>query len=371
MDFAASIAGTKVESFQQAIPATWSEVQVQDLCAWNDVLFRSVASIYQYPFWNEPYRPLGVMPRYVLWGGEGRPKAAATILTVGAGPAKIGLVFRGPTLLTSEAEFSKKMFVQLFGWARTQGYMFLRFTHSDPGVLRGLAEASERSIDADVFPYLVDYSIGSGDYIVEQYENDEETLAGFDREVRRKLRRAEEAGYEFRWDDSPEALEPVWPLYQDCARRKQFRVERPLSFHQELMAGARLNHLVRLYTVQLKGRIVGSALIFRDRTTAHCQLAAFHVDHRKSATFLHWHSMRDMHRMGVERYNLGPGPGSLARFKSMFSARPVQYPGPLTVVLKENWFRLWRKAFIPAAKQLHPMVRKLALQRAALSRRTT
>jgi hypothetical protein len=312
---------------------------------------------------------MGVTPHYLVWGAPHRPNALATILTVGAGPVKIGMVFRGPTSLVEGAEIPKESFSQLFAWARMKGYMFLRFTHSDPDVLAGLAEASESSLKGDVFPYLLDYSILSGDYIIEQRASDEEMLAGFDREVRRKLRRAAEAGYEFGSDDSPEALEQAWRLYQECARRKQFRVERPLSFYQELMQGARLNRLMRLYTVRVEGKIVGSTLIFRDRTTAHCQLAAFEADHRDSATFLHWHSMRDMHRMGVERYNLGPGPGSLARFKSMFSPHPVQYPSPLTVVLKENWFRLWRKAFIPAAKRLHPLVRKLAMQRAALSRR--
>ena len=34
---------------------------------------------------------------------------------------------------------------------------------------------------------------------------------------------------------SPEALEKAWPIYQNCARRKQFRLERPLSVYQEAM----------------------------------------------------------------------------------------------------------------------------------------
>ena len=45
-------------------------------------------------------------------------------------------------------------------------------------------------------------------------------VASFDREVRRKIRRATDAQYEFRSDDLPEALARAWPLYQRCAERK-------------------------------------------------------------------------------------------------------------------------------------------------------
>jgi len=134
------------------------------------------------------------------------------------------------------------------------------------------------------------------------------------------------------------------------------------------MRGAQRHQSTRLYTVSQNGKTVGSTLVFRDRTTAHCLLAAFDADHRNSAALLHWRSMRDMYRLGASRYNMGPGPGTLARFKSEFCPYPTHYPGALTVVLKKDSFRLWRKAFVPMAKQLQPMLRKLAFQRAALSR---
>jgi hypothetical protein len=68
--------------------------------------------------------------------------------------------------------------------------------------------------------------------------------------------------------------------------------------------------------------------------------------------------------LGARRYNLGPGPGSLARFKQHFCEYPQTYPAPLTIVLKESLFRLWCKAVIPVAKQLRPVVRQLAYLRA-------
>jgi hypothetical protein len=369
MSLATPISDIEVRSTSAAIRDRWSELDRNDLPAWNDLLRRTDASVYQYPFWNEPYRRLWVTPRYLVCGSRRNPLAFVSILSVGVGPAKVGLVFRGPAPGTSPAGLSRPIFRGLYGWAHAHGFMFLRFTHSDPQVLAELAAAGE-ALDVDAFPYMLDYPILSEDYIVEQDDNEEDTLARLHREARRKIRRGTEAGYRFRSDDSPLALQQSWALYQECARRKHFRLERPLSFYLELMRGAQFHNRARLYSVTLNGRTVGSTLIVRDRTTAHCLLAAFDADHRGSAALLHWHAMRDMYRLGARRYNMGPGPGSLARFKSQFCEVPLRYPSPLTIVLKENWFRLWRTAFVPMAKQLHPMLRRIAFQRAAFSRQT-
>jgi hypothetical protein len=363
MSLVARIPAIGVRSITTAISAGWSEAQPQDLPRLNSILRETGAPIYQYPFWNEPYRRIWVTPRYLVWGNGRAPLAILSILTIGFGRTKIGLVFRGPAKLSPDFEFDRGMFRELFAWASANGFMFLRFTHSDPVVLADLSAAG-RSIDSDSFPYLVDYPVLTQDYVVEQHDSDEETLASFDREARRKIRRGTEAGYDFDSTDSPAALEQAWPLFEDCARRKHFRLERPMGFYMDLMRRAQQHDSVRLYRASLDGRVVGCTLAFRDRNTSHCLLAAFDGDHKLCASLLHWRSMRDMYRLGVRRYNMGPGPGALARFKSTFCPSPVRYPNPLTIVLKETPFKLWGKAFVPMAKQLQPMLRKLAFQRA-------
>ncbi|HTS38483.1 MAG TPA: GNAT family N-acetyltransferase [Candidatus Solibacter sp.] len=346
----------KTES-RSSTQAAWFEVRPEHLPVWNSVLLDTSTSLYQYPFWNEPYRPLWLTPRYLAWGTQDRPQAFVSILTIGFGPAKIGLVFRGPTCIHSRAGICSVAIGELVRWARSHGYIFIRFTHHDPEVLGKLA-ATGRADNFDAFPYFLDYPIISPDYVVSQSDSDEETLAGFDREVRRKLRRATELGYQFCVETSPEALQRAWPLYQDCSRRKQFRLERPLSVYMEAMRLGQVNDCVRLYSVHHHGKLVGSTLVFRDRDTAHCQLAAFDVQHRQAAVFLHWHAMRDMYRVGARRYNMGPGPGSLARFKRQFCQTPVAYPGAITVVTNETLYRTWKFVF-PVAKSLRPTLRKI------------
>jgi hypothetical protein len=336
----------------------WFEIRQRDLSVWNNVLLGTNTWLYQYPFWNEPYRPLWLTPRYLAWGTQDQPRAYVCILTVGLRPAKIGLVFRGPTSLRADAEIPQAALLDLLDWTRSEGYMFVRFTHSDSEILTRLATIGHAQ-HSDAFPYFLDYPVLSPDYVVEQCVTEGETLASFDREARRKIRRAIEAGYEFRSDDSPEALAQLWPLYQECSQRKHFRLERPLSVYMEMLRLARPHDCARIYSVWLNGKVVGSTLVVRDRTSAHCVLAAFDAAHRQSAAFLHWMSMRNMYRLGAHRYNLAPGPGSLARFKQQFTRRTVAYPGPLTVVLKENWFRVWSTAVFPVAKSLRPMLRSI------------
>ena len=333
----------------------WAEVDQHDLRFWDGLLLETNSWIYQYPFWNEPLRAMGLTPRYLAWGEPGQPLAYVCILTLGFSPAKIGLVFRGPTRLHAGAQIPRSAMAELLDWGRKQGYMFIRFTHSDPEALSNIA-ANGDARDIDVFPYFQDYPIQSPDYVVVQHDSEAETLAGFDREVRRKLRRAAEVGYEFRAEDSPEALEKVWPLYQECSHRKGFRLERPLAVYLELLRQARPHDCARVYSVLLDGKVVGNSVVVRDGNSAHCLLAAFTEEHRQSAAFLHWKSMRDMFRLGARNYNMGPGPGSLARFKQQFAAQQMAYPGPLTMVLNKRLFQLWWKALYPVAKRLRPVL---------------
>jgi hypothetical protein len=73
-----------------------------------------------------------------------------------------------------------------------------------------------------------------------------------------------------------------------------------------------------------------------------------------------------MQCLGARRYNLGPGPGSLTRFKKQFARNTTSYPGPLTVVLKEDWFKFWWQAVFPVARALRPILRRIVFQRSSV-----
>ncbi len=358
MSLVAPVPKIELDAFPRPAANTsraWVEISQEDLAHWDDCLLASGAWLYQYSFWNEPLRVMGLTPRYLAWGSPGQPLAYVCILTAGFRPARIGLVFRGPTSLEAGADVPEDAVTDLMEWARAQGYMFIRFTHSDARILNPIASRDcAREIDA--FPYFQDFPIQSPDFVVAQCDGEDETLAGFDREVRRKLKRAVELGFEFCSDDSPQSLADQWHLYQDCARRKGFRLERPLSIYREILRRARRHNCARVYSVKLRDEVVGSCFVIRDSASAHCLLAAFAPEHRHAAVFLHWKAMRDMYGMGTRNYNFGPGPGSLARFKQQFAARGPACPAPVTIVLNDKLFKLWWKALFPLAILVKPAI---------------
>jgi lipid II:glycine glycyltransferase (peptidoglycan interpeptide bridge formation enzyme) len=341
--------------------ASWSEISREQLPYWNDLLLRSAASVHQYPFWNEPYESLYFSPRHLVWGRHNDAQAYASILTVGFRGFRVGLVFRGPANLKGSGPVAPEAIAALSEWASHEGYVFLRLTPQDEPNFNAAAAVSGARC-ADFFPFYLDFGQKAPDLVVEQKESDDAMLASFDREARRKIRRAVESKCEIRISDSAQALAEVWPLYAQCVQRKGFRLERPLSFYVSLVRAARCHEAVRVYSAWRDGRPCAMTLVVRDRDTAHCLLAAHDDEETKAgiSTLLHWTSMRHMYDMGAGFYNMGPAPGSLARYKQQFSPRAVSYPGAVTLVADEKRFRLWQTALLPLAKAVRPSVRKLS-----------
>jgi len=341
--------------------ATWSEISREQLPYWNDLLLRTGAPVHQYPFWNEAYERLYFSPRHLVWGRHHDPKAYVCILSVGFRGFRVGLVFRGPANLKDSAPVPHEALAALSDWAAHEGYVFLRLTPQDQPTL-ATAASVKGARTADFFPFYLDYGLVSPELVVDQQESDEAMLASFDREARRKIRRAQESNYEIRTGDSVAALSEVWPLYAQCVQRKGFRLERPLSFYADLVRAASCHDAVRIYSAWRNDQLSAMTFVVRDRDTAHCLLAANSDDGANSgaSALLHWSSMRHMYRLGARAYNMGSAPGSLARFKNQFSPRELTCPGAVSLVVDEKRFRLWQSALLPLAKAVRPQVRKLS-----------
>lgn len=342
-----------------ALPAAWVEIVPQELPAWNGRLLQTDASVLQYPYWEEPYRRMHVWPRYLVW----ESRAYVCVLTAGLPHLRVGLITRGPVALAPGEQVPEEALCGLRDWARSAGYMFLRFTHSDAALLDRIASLGP-SDRFDAFPLHEDGPVRYHELIVDQLPDDRQMLAGFDREARRKIRRAEAVDYRFRWSDSAESLAELWPLFADCARRKGFRFYRPVEGYLDLVRYAQPYQCARIYAVELNGKTVGACLIVRDRSTAWCLLAALYPEALQGwpspSVLLHWRAMRDMFRLGAVHYNFGPGAGGVGQFKQQFMPRRNTYPPPVSLAINEPLYRLWLRGVLPAAQALKPALRALA-----------
>jgi lipid II:glycine glycyltransferase (peptidoglycan interpeptide bridge formation enzyme) len=249
----------------------------------------------------------------------------------------------------------------LYSWAKRNHYVFLRFTHSDAGLLDRIAEMcpSERR---DGFPLYRDTGAADHELVVNQLRDEKEMLAGFDREARRKIRRANEVGYRVESDDTPEFLESVWPLFISCAKRKGFELYRSTDAYLEIVRLARPYKCVRIYTANLNDVPVEALFIIRDRSTAFCYLAALQLDRLQGkatpSVLLHWRAMRDLYNEGCRYYSFGPGEGGVGQFKMQFSPQRVTYPPPLTVIVNQPIYRAW-SAVKPGLVSVWPTLKLL------------
>src|SRR6266849_3992178 len=171
----------------------WVPIPRDDLAAWNTRLLRTTASIYQYPYWNEPYRPLRLSATYLLYGGSAAPHAYVCLLSLRVPGGRIGLVLRGPVLLDAQTS-PQATWERLREWARAQGYIFVRFSHPDSGLLDSIA-AVGRSDHVDPFPFFRDTA---ADVLVDLRHEEPALFVSFSKNAQRDIRRGDAAGYEVR-----------------------------------------------------------------------------------------------------------------------------------------------------------------------------
>lgn len=339
-----------------SLNVNWQEIPETHLPSWNRRLLLTDASFLQFPYWNDAYRVLHCRPVYLVYGDGLSPLAYVCIVTIRAG-LRIGVVQRGPVELAPGA-LTDEAVSSLYKWAKAHGYAFLRFSHSDAGLLGRIAGigASQRR---DSFPLYPGYAAAPCELVIDQKGDDRATLAGFHREARRQIRRALEAGYEVRSADGPEPVAEAWPILAACSKRKGFPMHWPVESYLEMTRLARPHECARTYTVYSEGRAIAAALVVRDRNTAVALRAAAELRKPSCSALLHWTAMRDMFRAGVRYYSFGSASPPVSRFKDRFFPRRVVCPPPVTVEIAPRLCRMWNAA-LPGLVALAPALRWLA-----------
>jgi len=78
---------------------SWRPIPRAELASWNQRLFSTDASLFQYPFWAEPFRKMHFQPRYLAYHDGASERAYVSVLSIGVPRFRIGLVLRGPGAL--------------------------------------------------------------------------------------------------------------------------------------------------------------------------------------------------------------------------------------------------------------------------------
>lgn len=316
----------------------WTSIPPDQVPDWNRRLLGTSASVYQYPYWNEPYRALRLSPTYLAYGGQARPAAYVCVLSVRVPGGRIGLALRGPVVLGGETSL-EPAWEQLCRWARDSGYIFVRFSNADASLLDAIA-AVGRVERVDPFPFFHDTP---ADVLVKLHDDEHAMLASFSRSTHKDIRRASEAGFAVR-AEAPDAFAGAWPMFQAHARRKGFHYNRPLSSWLEMIRLGQPHGCVGFYGAYLGGRRMAAFLMYRDGSTVHgiSAVDAAVVAHRANPSALvHWQLMRHYRGLGCAYYDLGADTGSLYHFKQKFHPVRQQPSAPLTLVVNAALYRWW------------------------------
>jgi hypothetical protein len=344
----------------------WRLLPGSEVDRWNVVLRESDATYRQYPYWTESFRQRGITPVYLVYGTDLRsPDAFACVLSFRHFGMLIGLLHHGPVMLREGASVDREMVEDLVEWAKTEGYVFLRVTNSEASVIDRI-KSYARFDNLNAFQGLGD-ARNAG--IIDQVESDEEMLKSFQPICRREIKAAQQAGYEIRSTDSPDAFEEAWPMFVAHAELKGFRVAtRPYTELVEVFRRAQPHGLARLFTAHIHGEVIQSIVVIRHGRTAELLLGATNVKSRQReaspSCLLHWHAMREFYREGCQVYNIsGPGDGTkskVGQFKRKFRPTFIVHPPPVTLVVNPFVYRVWRtglfRVFIPLRSRLRRLV---------------
>lgn len=336
----------------------WVDLPISEIPEWNARLAATTASVFQYPYWNEPLRLLRLRPRYITYQSPGAPPAYACVLDVGPTACRAGLIQRGPVSLGEPGADLTVAIRELARWASREGYVFLRLTHSNPATL-AIAAAVPGALRTDAFPL---YREPQHELLILQHEDDEVLLRSFQSVARRNLRQAIEAGYQIRSSSDPELFREVWFLFERLAERKGFNF-RPLESYLSLLAHARACGCAAVWVAYLADRPMQAILVVRDRDTAHYISGALDVaalEGRPSpSVLLHWRAMRECARLGASWYSLGTPSGPVQQFKQKFRPQERVNPPAVTLVSRKILYRTWSVAGVRLASGLRPQLKRL------------
>jgi hypothetical protein len=114
------------------------------LIEWDKRLQDTSASLYQYPFWNEPYRRLFFKPKYISYWFDNKEVAFVSILIMEFLGVRIGLIRFGLVCMEEGKSISREAWCELEIWAKRHGYIFLRVTNTNEQVQRCVPPISGR-----------------------------------------------------------------------------------------------------------------------------------------------------------------------------------------------------------------------------------
>ncbi|MBK8465880.1 MAG: GNAT family N-acetyltransferase [Chloracidobacterium sp.] len=285
--------------------------------------------------------------RFFYCGDEDKPIAFVAIIEVGTSPFRFGLIDRGPYFFAPEDVDTSSCLLSLTDLFRKLGYAFVRFTQGQESVFSEIRDLKGVE-QIEPYPFCRD---SRNSMLIEQKEDDAETISSFSETARKRIRRAIRFNYDISSTNTDADFEKAWQLFENLASKKGFELSpKPKIFWRELLKQGAANNFARLYLCSYQGELIAAQLHVRDGEICEAMLAALDLDilgeNPSPAALMFFTGMRFGYEFGCGHFNIG-GPGDPTRnnhlfdFKRKFKPTLHVAPEPFCLVLSPHRYRLW------------------------------
>jgi len=337
----------------------WIQMRdIDEIRDFNKVLFKTDATIYQFPYWNNSLEFPLLKPTYLKCMESGELQGYLSLCEVGLPGLKFCTIHHGPITLNRAED--KLLWISLMKVLERK-YAFAKFAPRNSEDLEQIKSLKQYRIEnVNSFPF---HTPLSECLVVAQESDDEAMLYKFGETARRLIRKAERIGYKIRYDNSPKSFEEAWPLYQKLSETKGFSF-RPSKSYVRLIQEAAESDLVRIYSAYYGKDLIQSILVVLDGRMAWYMSGALDVtkifQNTTPSFFLHFRAMRDLyHEKGLTLYNLGSKSGKVFEFKSRFNPASFHFPPSLTVVFNPFLFKMYSESVLRFRKKIKRRIKKV------------
>lgn len=325
----------------------WREVPLAELIDWCVKLESGSCSYRQYPYWVRAYEVQGYKARFFFCGDREDPRAFVAVIEVGKFPFRFALIDRGPYFFEPKDVNMSACLLSLTSLFKKLGYVFVRFTQGQENVFSKIREL--KGIEQiEPYPFCRD---SRNSMLIEQKEDEAETISSFSETARKRIRRAQRFKYDITYANTDSEFENAWHLFEDLASKKGFELSpKPKIFWREVLKLGSADNFARLYLCRHQGELIAAQLHVRDGAICEAMLAALDLDalgeKPSPAALLFFTGMRFGYEFGCGHFNIG-GPGDPKRnnhlfdFKRKFKPTLHVAPEPLCLVMAPHYYWFW------------------------------
>jgi hypothetical protein len=314
----------------------WEIIKTTDADVWNEKLKQTTAPFYQYPYYISPqYSSLFSGTIFIVYKlGDGHEIAFCAVIEIGNYPFKIGVIDGGPVLLKNNIDISV-LIEDLKAFAQRKHYMHLQVRP---------ATQLEKYFETDSF---IKNQIFFPFHMKEEYDfniynkPEEELLAGFKLQCRRKIVLAGRVPFKFCKLEDKSELKNVHNLFQEITKTKGYHYT-PFNVFLNIFTNGKKHDLCDIYVAYLNDEIVNAVFIVKDAQSFYHLSSGLmvkgYMQNESPPAKLHYFLMQDcFYEEHKEYYNISyGGSDNLIRFKELFNPVEIEKPPYYTYVINKK-----------------------------------